>query len=234
MGLHSGEPTHYDEGHVGMDVHRAARIAAATHGGQVVLSDVTRQLAESQLPRGVSMLDLGWHRLNDIESPEHLYQVVIAGLQERFLPLYARERLEQAGESDSACRRHADYYAAFAERAQDRLQGRAQWAWLDRLESGQDNLRAALSWSLAGPTADTSRTTGRISACGWCRIWARSGTSMVTPGKRERGWKERLKSRRGDWRTAGTGIPLAGGSAAAARRRRGGRTAFRTQPVDMA
>jgi predicted ATPase/class 3 adenylate cyclase len=87
MGLHSGEPARYEDAYVGMDVHRAARIAAAAHGGQVVLSDPTQQLAGEGLPPGVSMRDLGWHRLKDIEAPEHLYQLVAAGLQERFPPL---------------------------------------------------------------------------------------------------------------------------------------------------
>ena len=70
-----------------MDVHRAARIAAAAHGGQVVLSDPTRLLAGSQLPTGVSVRDLGWHRLKDIQAPELIYQLVIPGLPDRFPPL---------------------------------------------------------------------------------------------------------------------------------------------------
>ena len=44
MGLHSGEPTRHEDGYIGIDVHRAARIAAAAHGGQVVVSDATRHL----------------------------------------------------------------------------------------------------------------------------------------------------------------------------------------------
>ncbi len=87
MGLHSGEPTRHEDGYVGLDVHRAARIAAAAHGGQVVLSDATRQLAESRLAAGVSVRDLGWHRLKDIEAPERIYQLVAPGLPERFPPL---------------------------------------------------------------------------------------------------------------------------------------------------
>ncbi len=87
MGLHSGEPALHEDGYVGMDVHRAARIAASAHGGQVVLSDVTRLLVEAQLPAGVYLRDLGFHRLKDIEAPERIYQVVAAGLQERFPPL---------------------------------------------------------------------------------------------------------------------------------------------------
>jgi predicted ATPase/class 3 adenylate cyclase len=87
MGLHSGEPTRHEDGYIGLDVHRAARIAAAAHGGQVVLSDATRLLAQSRLPAGVSLRDLGFHRLKDIEAPERIYQVVATGLAERFPPL---------------------------------------------------------------------------------------------------------------------------------------------------
>ena len=84
MGLHSGEPARHEDAYVGMDVHRAARIAATAHGGQVVLSEATRQLVQSQLPDEVSLLDLGWHRLKDIEEPERIFQLVAAGLDERF------------------------------------------------------------------------------------------------------------------------------------------------------
>jgi predicted ATPase/class 3 adenylate cyclase len=84
MGLHSGEPTRHEDNYVGLDVHRAARIAAAAHGGQVVLSDATRHLVESRLAPDVSLRDLGWHRLKDIEAPERVYQLVVAGLPDRF------------------------------------------------------------------------------------------------------------------------------------------------------
>src|SRR5690242_9538464 len=87
MGLHSGEPIRHEDGYIGLDVHRAARIAAAAHGGQVVLSDATRLLVESQLPADVSIRDLGFHRLKDIEAPERIYQLAASGLLERFSPL---------------------------------------------------------------------------------------------------------------------------------------------------
>lgn len=77
----------HEDGYIGLDVHRAARIAAAAHGGQVVLSEATRLLVEPQLPAGVSVRDLGFHRLKDIEAPERIYQLVAAGLQEQFPPL---------------------------------------------------------------------------------------------------------------------------------------------------
>jgi predicted ATPase/class 3 adenylate cyclase/DNA-binding CsgD family transcriptional regulator len=87
MGLHSGEPSRHEDEYVGLDVHRAARIAAAAHGGQVVLSEATRLLVGSRLPAGVSCRDLGFHRLKDIEAPERIYQLVAAGLPESFPPL---------------------------------------------------------------------------------------------------------------------------------------------------
>ncbi len=87
MGLHSGEPARYENSYIGMDVHRAARIAAAAHGGQVVMSDAARLLAASRLPAGVSVRDLGFHRLKDIEAAEHVYQLVAPGLPDRFPPL---------------------------------------------------------------------------------------------------------------------------------------------------
>ena len=87
MGLHSGEPVRHQDGYVGMDVHRAARIAAAAHGGQVVLSDATRLLVASRLPAGVSVRDLGLYRLKDLRLPERIYQLAAPGLAERFPPL---------------------------------------------------------------------------------------------------------------------------------------------------
>ncbi len=70
MGLHTGEPIVTDEGYVGIDVHRAARIAAAGHGGQILVSRSTRDLAGSH-----SLRDLGEHRLKDLTAPERLYQL---------------------------------------------------------------------------------------------------------------------------------------------------------------
>jgi len=87
MGLHSGEPIRHEDGYIGLDVHRAARIAATAHGGQVVLSEAARLLVGSRLPADVSVRDLGFHRLKDIEAPERLYQLAAPGLQGQFPPL---------------------------------------------------------------------------------------------------------------------------------------------------
>jgi predicted ATPase len=67
---------------------------------------------------------------------------------------YALERLAQEGDLEAVRRRHAEYYAEFAERARDRLEGRSHWAWLDRLEIEHDNLQDALSWALSQRVAD--------------------------------------------------------------------------------
>jgi class 3 adenylate cyclase len=87
MGLHSGEPKAGEERYVGIGVHRAARIGAAAHGGQILISQTTRALVADDLPARVSLRDLGVHRLKDIDEPERLYQVVAPDLQEAFPPL---------------------------------------------------------------------------------------------------------------------------------------------------
>jgi class 3 adenylate cyclase len=86
MGLHTGEGVLGGDNYVGIDVNRAARIAAAGHGGQVIVSDATRALVEHALPEGVSFRDLGPHRLKDIAAPEHLHELVVQGLRADFPP----------------------------------------------------------------------------------------------------------------------------------------------------
>ena len=88
----SHEPAHRRardgrEGYVGIDVVRAARICAAGHGGQVLLSAATAALVGTSLPDGVSERDLGEHRLKDIDRPERIYQLDVDGLQSSFPPL---------------------------------------------------------------------------------------------------------------------------------------------------
>jgi predicted ATPase/class 3 adenylate cyclase len=91
MGLHTGEPARAGEGYAGLDVHRAARLSAAGHGGQVLLSASTRVLIEGKLPPGVSLRDLGEHRLKDLSRPEHIYQLVMSGLPSDFPTLRTLE-----------------------------------------------------------------------------------------------------------------------------------------------
>ncbi len=87
MGLHTGEPRVTEAGYVGMDVHRAARISAAAHGGQILLSDTTHALVVKDLPAGVSLRDLGQHRLKDLAHPHRLFQVLAADLPAEFPPI---------------------------------------------------------------------------------------------------------------------------------------------------
>jgi predicted ATPase/class 3 adenylate cyclase len=84
IGVHTGEPVPSFDGYVGIDVHRAARIMSAGHGGQVVISETTRAL----LDPSVELLDLGEHRLKDLGAPQHLYQLG----RGRFPPLRALYR----------------------------------------------------------------------------------------------------------------------------------------------
>jgi YVTN family beta-propeller protein len=84
MGLHTGEPQVGGERYVGLGVHKAARIGAAGHGGQVLLSRTTRELVEDELPTGVTIRDLGERRLKDVDRPERLSQLVIDGLPSQF------------------------------------------------------------------------------------------------------------------------------------------------------
>src|SRR3954465_6725741 len=78
MGLHTGEPHVGEEGYLGLDVVRAARISAAGHGGQILLSETTRALLGNQLPDGVAVHDLGQQHLKDIQH-EHVYELSIDG-----------------------------------------------------------------------------------------------------------------------------------------------------------
>jgi predicted ATPase/class 3 adenylate cyclase len=87
MGLHTGEPLNAETGYVGMDVNRAARVCAAAHGGQILLSEATRILVEEDLPEGVSLRDLGEHRLKDLTRPQRLFDVIVADLSTDFPPV---------------------------------------------------------------------------------------------------------------------------------------------------
>jgi len=90
MGIHTGTPRVGEEGYVGPDVHRAARIAAAGHGGQILVSSSTAPLVDSD-----SLRDLGEHRLKDLAAQERIYQLggeafpPLRSLQQTNLPIPA-------------------------------------------------------------------------------------------------------------------------------------------------
>ncbi len=89
LGIHSGEGRLGGGDYVGLDVHRAARISSAAHGGQVLLSGETARRVAERLPPEVGLRELGRHRLKDLSQPEELYQLLIDGLPNDFAPLSA-------------------------------------------------------------------------------------------------------------------------------------------------
>jgi class 3 adenylate cyclase len=84
MGLHTGEPSVGEEGYLGMDVVRAARICSAGHGGQILVSETTRALVGNSVPEGVSIRDLGQAQLKDIQH-ERIYELALG--EHEFPPL---------------------------------------------------------------------------------------------------------------------------------------------------
>jgi class 3 adenylate cyclase len=110
MGLHTGEPSVGDEGYVGLDVVRAARICSAGHGGQILVSETTRALLGNQLPEGASVLDLGEAHLKDIQH-EHVYQLSIDDGAKSFPPL----KTEPTAKTE-------DWGASLARRIQEQVQ----------------------------------------------------------------------------------------------------------------
>jgi class 3 adenylate cyclase/catechol 2,3-dioxygenase-like lactoylglutathione lyase family enzyme len=93
MGLHTGEAAISDDRYLGVAVHHAARVCAAGHGGQVLLSQSTAAVLEDDPIDGIGLRELGHHRLKDFERPERLFQLVIRGLRSEFPPLRAQYHL---------------------------------------------------------------------------------------------------------------------------------------------
>jgi predicted ATPase/class 3 adenylate cyclase len=93
MGLHAGEASERNGDYFGPAVNRVARLMSIGHGGQILLSGVTSDLAHSDLPPGASLLDLGSHRLKDLTEPEQVWQLTIAGLPAEFPSLRSLDTL---------------------------------------------------------------------------------------------------------------------------------------------
>jgi predicted ATPase/class 3 adenylate cyclase len=91
IGIHTGEGHLGGHDYVGIDVHRAARVASAGHGGQILLSDTTRALVAQALPDGVRLEELGTYRLKGLAAPERIHQVMVEGLPATFPPLNSLE-----------------------------------------------------------------------------------------------------------------------------------------------
>ena len=99
MGIHTGEATERETGLVGYEVHRAARVAAVGHGGQILLSGAAAVLVEDALPREIALRNLGSHRLKDLGRPETIFQLVVPGLPDEFPGLRSLDSPDVANKS---------------------------------------------------------------------------------------------------------------------------------------
>ena len=122
MGVHTGEPHIGDEGYLGIDVVRAARIASAGHGGQILVSETTRALLGNQLPDGVSVHDLGEQNLKDIQH-EHIYELSVDGRSVRYKPL---KTAPKRGRTDDVAERFEQRISAYVERQLEQALGSAE------------------------------------------------------------------------------------------------------------
>jgi class 3 adenylate cyclase len=95
IGIHSGHPTLTEAGYIGLAVHATARVCAAAHGGQIVVSAATRTAVGTSPPAGVRFRSLGRHRLSGLPDPEMLFQVQAPGLRASFPPPRAPRRTPQ-------------------------------------------------------------------------------------------------------------------------------------------
>jgi class 3 adenylate cyclase len=114
MGVHTGEPHVGEEGYLGLDVVRAARISAAGHGGQILISETTRALLGNQLPDGVAVHDLGEQHLKDVQH-EHIYELTIDGRNVPARPLKT-EPPERGSSKEQMAARFSERINAYVER----------------------------------------------------------------------------------------------------------------------
>jgi class 3 adenylate cyclase len=126
MGVHTGEPHVGEEGYLGLDVVRAARISAAGHGGQILISETTRALLGNQLPEGVAVHDLGQQDLKDVQH-EHIYELTIDGHAVSTKPLKTEK--PKSGQDDMAAR--------MEERINAMVEGRLESVFENLFKKGQ-------------------------------------------------------------------------------------------------
>jgi class 3 adenylate cyclase len=120
MGLHTGEPAVGSEGYLGVDVVRAARLAATGRGGDVLLSETTRALLGASVPAGVSVHALGERRLKDIDEPERIYELAIEGVEQRLVEVAGPSAADRADDSELEART-ADFSRRLRARINDRV-----------------------------------------------------------------------------------------------------------------
>ncbi|HEV2037204.1 MAG TPA: adenylate/guanylate cyclase domain-containing protein, partial [Candidatus Eremiobacteraceae bacterium] len=93
IALHTGETTERDGDYFGPTVNRVARLLSTGHGGQILVSGATAELAQGEMPPQSSLRDLGAHRLKDLAHPEQIYQLVASDLERDFQPLQSLDAL---------------------------------------------------------------------------------------------------------------------------------------------
>jgi class 3 adenylate cyclase len=151
IGIHTGEPGLAETGYHGLDVVRAARISAAAHGGQVLVSALTAGLLADATPPGVALRDLGGHKLKGLERAERIYEVLAEGLETEFPPLrHVEPALPVAGREQEL--------AAAAQAAMSRAPSRASMTSTVRPPAHEfigrarelDELRATLEEAASG------------------------------------------------------------------------------------
>jgi class 3 adenylate cyclase len=133
IGLHTGEPSVHDEGYLGLDVVRAARICTVGRGGQVLLSETTRTLVGSKLPDGVAVFPLGERHLRGIDEPERVYELAIDETEtevekaEAPVPAPAGAEPPARVERDHLEKRFEDLGVRLAAAIEDRVLSSLEW-----------------------------------------------------------------------------------------------------------
>ena len=179
IGMHTGEPVVSEEGYHGVGVHRAARIMAAGHGGQVLLSEATAAVLRDEEVEGVGVRDLGVHRLKDLDRPEHVYQLVADGLGPDF------PKIRTAGEEKAIYKRPlvigaaAGVLAAAVAIPVFALAGRSGTG-VEALRHPEDNAVGVVDESANTLTAQaTGVDEPRSAASGAGAIWVTSGSGSL-------------------------------------------------------
>jgi class 3 adenylate cyclase/tetratricopeptide (TPR) repeat protein len=209
IGIHTGEPGLAETGYHGLDVVRGARIGAAAHGGQVVVSALTAGLLADEAPAGVTFGDLGEHKLKDLERPERIYQVLAEGLETDFpplrdvepaLPVAGREReLAEAAQAAMSAPSSAE---APAPPAAHPFVGRARelaelQAALDQASAGRGGLALVTGDPGIGKTRLIQELQLRASEHGWRvlvgRCWEEGGAPAYWP------WIQIVRAAGGDF-----------------------------------
>ena len=158
IGLHTGEPAIHEEGYVGLDVVRAARICTVGQGGQILLSETTRALIGSGLPEGVSVFPLGQRHLRGIDEPERVYEIAIDGLEQ--------EEVELAPAPPAPPPAPAEAPAPLEQRVEDRFENLGARLAAGIQEQVVRRLEAKLGRADAADTSGVDDIAARMQALG--------------------------------------------------------------------